>query len=76
MYNNSIYLLIGIEPDIITIGKPMGNGHPVACVITTEEIAQAMEDTQICYFNTVSRLFYSPDLKVMCEYYRVGKGNF
>ena len=34
----------------------MGNGHPVACVITTEEIAQAMEDTQICYFNTVRSL--------------------
>ena len=32
----------------------MGNGHPVACVVTTEAVAQAMEDTKICYFNTVS----------------------
>jgi 4-aminobutyrate aminotransferase-like enzyme/Ser/Thr protein kinase RdoA (MazF antagonist) len=31
----------GIEPDIVTIGKPMGNGHPVAAVITRREIVQA-----------------------------------
>lgn len=42
----------GVIPDIMTIGKPMGNGHPVACVITTEPIAKALEDTKIVYFNT------------------------
>ncbi len=31
----------GIEPDIVTLGKPMGNGHPVAAVITRSEIAKA-----------------------------------
>jgi len=35
----------------------MGNGHPVACVVTTEAVAQALEDTKICYFNTVSILY-------------------
>lgn len=24
-----------IVPDIVTLGKPMGNGHPVSAVITT-----------------------------------------
>jgi 4-aminobutyrate aminotransferase-like enzyme/Ser/Thr protein kinase RdoA (MazF antagonist) len=28
----------GIVPDIVTLGKPMGNGHPVAAVITRAEI--------------------------------------
>ncbi|HSV92014.1 MAG TPA: aminotransferase class III-fold pyridoxal phosphate-dependent enzyme, partial [Desulfobacterales bacterium] len=28
----------GIVPDIVTLGKPMGNGHPVAAVITRSEI--------------------------------------
>lgn len=28
-----------VVPDIILIGKPMGNGHPVAAAITTETIA-------------------------------------
>ena len=30
----------GIVPDFITLGKPMGNGHPVAAVITRREIAE------------------------------------
>jgi 4-aminobutyrate aminotransferase-like enzyme len=30
----------GIEPDVVTLGKPMGNGHPVGAVITRREIAQ------------------------------------
>ncbi|CAD7956358.1 unnamed protein product [Amoebophrya sp. A120] len=36
-------------PDIITCGKPMGNGMPLACVITRQEIADSFEKE---YFNT------------------------
>lgn len=43
-----------VVPDIVTLGKPMGNGHPVAAVITTPEIARSFRDTGIEYFNTVS----------------------
>jgi 4-aminobutyrate aminotransferase-like enzyme/Ser/Thr protein kinase RdoA (MazF antagonist) len=28
----------GIEPDIVTMGKPMGNGHPVAAIVTRPDI--------------------------------------
>ncbi|MCC6618651.1 MAG: aminotransferase class III-fold pyridoxal phosphate-dependent enzyme, partial [Chloroflexi bacterium] len=28
----------GVVPDFVTIGKPMGNGHPIAAVITRSEI--------------------------------------
>lgn len=42
-----------VIPDIVTMGKPMGNGHPVACVVTTEEIAQSFAKTGVEYFNTV-----------------------
>jgi 4-aminobutyrate aminotransferase-like enzyme len=31
----------GVVPDIVTLGKPMGNGHPLAAVVTTPEIAAA-----------------------------------
>jgi hypothetical protein len=30
-----------VVPDIVTLGKPIGNGHPMAAVITTPEIASA-----------------------------------
>ncbi|KAH0629807.1 hypothetical protein JD844_012197 [Phrynosoma platyrhinos] len=39
-------------PDIVTMGKPIGNGHPVACVATTKEIAEAFSATGVEYFNT------------------------
>jgi 4-aminobutyrate aminotransferase-like enzyme/Ser/Thr protein kinase RdoA (MazF antagonist) len=29
----------GITPDFVTLGKPMGNGHPVAALITRSDIA-------------------------------------
>ncbi len=28
-----------IVPDLVILGKPMGNGHPIAAVVTTEEIS-------------------------------------
>ncbi|MCL1595712.1 MAG: aminotransferase class III-fold pyridoxal phosphate-dependent enzyme [Actinomycetia bacterium] len=43
--------LADVEPDIVTIGKPAGNGHPLAAVITTRAIANAF-DTGMEYFNT------------------------
>ena len=30
-----------VVPDIVIIGKPMGNGHPIGAVITTGEIAES-----------------------------------
>ncbi len=30
-----------VVPDIVTIGKPIGNGHPLGAVVTTEEIARS-----------------------------------
>jgi 4-aminobutyrate aminotransferase-like enzyme/Ser/Thr protein kinase RdoA (MazF antagonist) len=38
-------------PDIVTLGKPIGNGHPLGAVVTTREIAHAF-DTGMEYFNT------------------------
>jgi len=29
----------GAEPDIVVLGKPLGNGHPLGAVVTTAEIA-------------------------------------
>jgi 4-aminobutyrate aminotransferase-like enzyme len=39
------YQRFGIVPDIVTIGKPMGNGHPVAAVITRHDIADRFAKT-------------------------------
>jgi 4-aminobutyrate aminotransferase-like enzyme/Ser/Thr protein kinase RdoA (MazF antagonist) len=41
----------GITPDVVTLGKPMGNGYPVAAVITRREIADELA-TQTKVFST------------------------
>ena len=41
----------GIVPDFVTLGKPMGNGHPVAAVITRREIAQRFASDTV-FFST------------------------
>jgi 4-aminobutyrate aminotransferase-like enzyme len=40
-----------LVPDIVTIGKPMGAGHPVAAVVTTPDIARRFAERRN-YFNT------------------------
>lgn len=41
----------GVVPDIVTIGKPIGNGHPLGVVVTTTEIANSFYNGME-YFNT------------------------
>jgi len=43
--------LQGVIPDIITIGKPLGNGHPIAAVVCTREVADQFANGME-YFNT------------------------
>ena len=43
--------LQGVIPDIVTLGKPIGNGHPLGAVITTRKIAEAFANGME-YFNT------------------------
>ncbi|MEN8115824.1 MAG: aminotransferase class III-fold pyridoxal phosphate-dependent enzyme [Bacteroidota bacterium] len=33
-----------VVPDIVILGKPMGNGHPIGAVVTTNEIADAFNN--------------------------------
>lgn len=32
-----------VVPDIVVLGKPMGNGHPIGAVVTTAEVAASFE---------------------------------
>ena len=41
----------GVVPDIVTLGKPIGNGHPLGAVVTTPEIAKSFANGME-YFNT------------------------
>jgi 4-aminobutyrate aminotransferase-like enzyme len=41
----------GVVPDILVLGKPIGNGHPIGVVVTTREIAHAF-DNGMEFFST------------------------
>lgn len=40
-----------VVPDIVTIGKPLGNGHPIAAVVCTKEVADKFANGME-FFNT------------------------
>jgi 4-aminobutyrate aminotransferase-like enzyme len=41
----------GVVPDIVVLGKPIGNGHPIGAVVTTAEIAASF-DNGMEFFST------------------------
>ncbi len=45
------FQLHGVIPDVVTLGKPIGNGHPLGAVVTTKAVAEAF-DNGMEYFNT------------------------
>ncbi len=45
------FQLHDVVPDIVTIGKPLGNGHPLAAVACTQEVAEKFANGME-YFNT------------------------
>ncbi len=42
---------LGVAPDVVTVGKPMANGHPAAAVLATPAVMGAFRDA-FGYFNT------------------------
>jgi 4-aminobutyrate aminotransferase-like enzyme len=42
---------LGFAPDVVTLGKPMGNGHPVAAVVARPAVMAAFRGA-FGYFNT------------------------
>ncbi|MEE2860034.1 MAG: aminotransferase class III-fold pyridoxal phosphate-dependent enzyme [Pseudomonadota bacterium] len=42
---------LGVSPDVVTVGKPMANGHPVAATIARPDVMAAFRNA-FGYFNT------------------------
>ena len=42
----------GIKPDVVTLGKPLGNGYPLGGVVTTEQILESFSSTNM-YFDII-----------------------
>ena len=44
--------MYGEVPDMVTLGKPIGNGFPMGAVVTTPQYAQSFSKGGMEYFNT------------------------
>ena len=44
--------MYGVVPDMVTLGKPIGNGFPMGAVVTTAEYAASFGGKGMEYFNT------------------------
>lgn len=51
-----LLLLLGVIPDILTIGKPMGNGFPVSGLVTTPTVNELHQKKAPPHYNSVSSL--------------------
>ena len=40
-----------VVPDIVTLGKPMGNGHPISAAVCRADLCNEFRDHEM-YFNT------------------------
>ena len=63
--------IFDIKPDIVTLGKSMGNGFPLSAVVTTKEIANRF-DNGMEYFNSfggnpVSSVVGNTVLKIIAD---------
>ena len=65
------FQLHDVVPDIVTMGKPLGNGHPVAAVACTREVAKnfanGMEFFNTFGGNPVSSVIASTVLDIVIE---------
>ena len=58
---------IGAIPDILVLGKPMANGHPISAVMTRSELLKKFTDkhgphilNEVCNFLSIYLTLYSP----------------
>ena len=42
----------GVIPDMVSVGKPLGNGHPVSALCVRRSVARAFDECGMEYFNT------------------------
>jgi len=60
-----IHLLYDIQPDLVVLGKALGNGHPIAAVLGKREIMQAAQQTFISSSYWTERVGYAAALATL-----------
>lgn len=64
------HLSLGVTPDIITLGKAMSNGYPMAAIVGKKEVMKAAQDTFISSTYWTERLGLVASITTIKKYQR------
>ena len=62
------HMLYGVEPDIVVLGKAMGNGYPIAAVVGRKDVMQAAQETFISSTYWTERIGFTAALEVIRQF--------
>ncbi len=60
-----LHMLYGVTPDVVVLGKAMGNGHPIAAVVGKRKIMQHAQETFISSTYWTERVGFVAALEVI-----------
>ncbi len=63
-----MHMLYGIQPDLLVLGKAMGNGYPITAVVGKQEVMQAAQDTFISSTYWTERIGFVAALKTIQQF--------
>ena len=61
----SIHTLYDLKPDMVVLGKALGNGYPIAAMVGTNQVMQAAQDTFISSTYWTERIGLAAALKTI-----------
>ncbi len=63
-----LHMLHGIHPDIVVLGKAMGNGHPIAAILGKKDVMSAAQETFISSTYWTERVGFAAALEVIRQF--------
>ena len=68
----ALYRLYGLEPDMVVIGKALGNGHPISAILGKRSVMQSAQNAFISSSYWTERVGYVAALAVLDQFEKDG----
>ena len=66
--SGGLHMLYGIEPDMVVLGKALGNGYPISAVIGRKNIMESAQSTFISSTYWTERIGFAAALEVIHQF--------